>query len=135
MSASSERKGWWTAREPTYPTRRLEPGKFTLHREIPLHHVVPGRMRFEVSLAKSVRRCGECCVGRHRVGSRRQVSCARGFEERRRKEFVHLEQIRQRQYVEDPETSTHRGLAIAHGVPGKAHARLQIAKRRVRSQR
>src|SRR5258708_3446015 len=48
--------------------------------QVPLHDVVPSRLRLKVCLAQRVRRRCQRCVCRNRVLACRQVSCARGLK-------------------------------------------------------
>src|SRR2546427_11511775 len=93
------------------------------------------RMRLEVRLAKRVGRGGDDIECRGWKGARRQIRSASQTVKRCGEEFVELDDGRQRQYVEDPEATAQRGLAIAEGVPGNSYTRVKgpgcgVAKQR-----
>src|SRR5258708_5206410 len=84
------------------------------------------RMRLEVRLAKRVGRGGDDIECRGRNGARRQIRSASQTVKRRGEEFIELDDVRQRQYVEDPEATAQSGLAIGEGVPGNSYTRFKV---------
>src|SRR5437879_12962158 len=84
------------------------------------------RMRLEVRLAKRVGRGGEDSEWRGWKGARRQIRSASQTVKRCGEEFIELDDVRQRQYVEDPEATAQSGLAIAEGVPGNSYTRFKV---------
>src|SRR6267378_4182123 len=61
------------------------------------------RVRLEVRLAKRVGRRGDDIECRVWKGARRQIRSASQTVKRCGEEFIELDDVRQRQYVEDPE--------------------------------
>src|ERR1700674_2800778 len=104
-----------------------------LDREIPLRDVIPARMGIEKCLAKSGGRVYESKrSARKRLV--RQVGGAPQLKERRRKKFIELDEISERQNVEHPKPCINRSLAAAERVPGNSHSRLKIAQRGIGKQ-
>src|SRR6266849_5008784 len=90
--------------------------KFALYREIPLHHVISARMGIKICLAGVGRtRYERKCIARKRSG--REVGSASRLKERRREEFVELDEIGEGQNVEHPESRADGGLAAPKRVP------------------
>src|SRR2546426_12718852 len=87
--------------------------KFALDREIPLHNIIPARIGIEICLTKGVGRTSYNRKRRARKRSGRQVGSASQLKERRRKEFVELDEIGERQNVEHPESRADRDFAAA----------------------
>src|SRR5207244_3146124 len=110
-------------------------GKLALCRQIPLQDVIAMRVRLEVSLAKRVGRCGNDIECSGWKGARRQIRSTSQTIKGCGEEFIELDDVGQRQYVEDSEPSAQRRLAIAEWVPGDSYTRLKVASRGVGKQR
>ena len=106
-----------------------------LRRQIPLQDVIAMRMRLEVRLAKRVGRGGDDIECRGWKGARRQIRSASQTVKRCGEEFIELDDVGQRQYVEDSEAPAQRRLAIAEGVPGDSYTRFKVASCGVGKQR